>query len=157
MGTFKWNGDAIKRRAIAASALGIDKTMSECVADARTGHPSYPPASEPGERYANRTNFAIMATDIMEPAVDTGDGRVKGRWGSTDETALFVEIGTSREDSGSPRAEVREAQGGGDMHAIPPPSEPPLMAARPTLRPAADAHYPGLAGNIGRAYRGESL
>jgi hypothetical protein len=157
MAMINWNGDAIKRRATAASMLGIDKTMSDCVKDARSGHESYPPASAPGERYANRTNFAVMATDIMEPAVDHGDGHVKGLWGSTDETALFVEIGTSREGSGMPRAQEREAMGDGNMDAIPPPSEPPLMAPRPTLRPAADTHYPGLAKNVGAAFRGEKL
>jgi hypothetical protein len=157
MARIVWNGGAIKARVSDAAALGIDKTMSDCVADARGGHEAYPPASEPGERYANRTNFAVAATDIMEPASPVGDGHVKGRWGSRDETALFVEIGTSRKDSGFPRAQAREAAADGDMNAIPPPSDPALMEPRPTLRPAADAHYPGLSGYIGAAYRGESL
>ena len=157
MATLKWNGDAVRRQLAAASALGIDKTMADCVTDAKSGHEVYPPASEPGERYAIRTGHAIGATQILQPAGPDEPGTIRGRWGSTDETALFVEIGTSREDSGFPRAQEREAAADGDMHAIPPPSDPPLMAARPTLRPAADTHYPGLPSNIGRAYRGESL
>lgn len=156
MGALNWNGDQVKARMRSAAKLGVDKTMGDCVADARSNHPAYPPASEPGERYANRTGFDIASIDIMEPAEALGE-KVSGRWGSTSNVALFLEIGTSREGSGEPRAEVREAEGDGDMDAIPPPSSPPLMAPRPTLRPAADTHYPGLSKNIGAAFRGEAL
>lgn len=158
MATFNWNGDQIKERMRAASKLGIDKTMSDCVSDARGSHPAYPPASEPGERFAYRSpGFDTAATDIKEPAHLDDDGNVTGSWGSNADYSLYLEIGTSRPDSGEPRAQVREAEGGGDMSAIPGPSDPPLMAARPTLRPAADSKYPELGANIGAAYRGEEL
>lgn len=156
MGSFEWRGDAVRERMEKAAALGVDKTMSECVGDARSGHPAYPPASEPGERYANRTGFDTASTDILDPAHSDGT-RVHGSWGALSEVALFLEIGTSREGSGMPTASEREEMGGGDMDAIPGPSEPPLMAPRPTLRPASDKHYPGLAEWIGMAFRGEEL
>jgi hypothetical protein len=157
--SLNWNGDQIKTRMRAAAKLGIDKTMADCVRDARSNHPAYPPVSQPGERYANRTGYDIAAIDLMEPAhtVAADSSKVTGRWGSTSEIALFLEIGTSRMDSGEPRAAEREAIGDGDMDAIPGPSDPPLMAPRPTLRPAADTHYPNLGKNIGAAYRGEKL
>lgn len=156
MASIQWNGKAISARVSAAAAAGVDKTMSECVADARSGHPAYPPASEPGERYANRTGFDAASTDIRDHARDDG-GRVHGSWGSDADYALFVEIGTSREASGFPTAEEREAAGAGNADAIPPPSDPPRMAARPTLRPAADANYPKLPQWIRRAFSGERL
>lgn len=156
MARIDWRGKQVAARVAAASTLGVDKTMSECVHDAKSGHPAYPPASEPGERYANRIGFASGSIQIFDAA--SFDGRkVSGSWGSGANYALYLEIGTSRKDSGFPRAQVREAEGGGDMNAIPPPSDPPLMAARPVLRPAADAIYPRLPGRIGAAYRGESL
>lgn len=156
MASIEWNGQGVSARVRAAAAAGVDKTMSECVTDARSGHPAYPPASEPGERYANRTGFDVASTDIQDHAHADVD-RVHGSWGSTADYALFVEIGTSRESSGFPTAAQREAAGAGNADAIPPPSDPPRMAARPTLRPAADANYPKLPGWIGAAYRGERL
>jgi hypothetical protein len=43
------------------------------------------------------------------------------------------------------------------MWSIPPPSTPPQMAARPTLRVAQDEAIPLLAARVGAAYRAEEL
>ena len=156
MAQIDWKGGQVARRMTQAAAAGVDKTMSECVTDARSGHEQYPPASAPGQRYADRTGFALASTDISKHATPEGT-RIAGAWGSSAEYALYLEIGTSREDSGFPRAQVREAEGAGDMDQIPPPSDPPLMAPRPTLRPAADAQYPKLRAWIAAAFQGRAL
>jgi hypothetical protein len=157
MARFEWNGDKILAKMTAAAELGVDKVMSDCVDQARSDHAAYPPASAPGEPYANRTDFATQSIRMGQAEIDPATMRVAGHWGGYAHYMLFLEIGTSRKDSGMPTATVREEEGGGNMDAIPGPSEPPLMAARPTLRPAADRNYPNLARFIGEAFRGEEL
>ncbi|MHB1950161.1 MAG: hypothetical protein ACYCQK_01650 [Acidiferrobacteraceae bacterium] len=178
MATLKWNGREIVAKMAAAAAAGIDRTMSECVHDARREH-----------SYVNRDGFLESSTDIIRHAGPDGM-RVVGNWGSTADYALFVEIGTSRI---GPTAPEREAADGGDMWAVPaqqpaegvrvlqpftilPPGtmpgqegwvtlhrpsmgtgNPGLMAQRPFLRPAADREYPLLAPRIGAAFRGEQM
>lgn len=152
MASFKWNGDRLKKRAIAASELGVDRTMGECVAEAKTGHPEFPPASNPGERYANRTGSLAGSIQMIAPAMFEG-GKVNGSWGSLSNIALFLEIGTSRS---GPDAMEREAAGGGNMWAIPAPDDT-LMAARPTLRPTADIQYPLLRSRVAAAFQGREM
>lgn len=147
----KWNGAAVRRRVARAAAVGIDETMEEGVRLSKAGHPDYPPASAPGERYASRTGSNVAAIRIKVAAVEAGT-KVSGLWGSDDDVSLFLEIGTSRKNSGAPRAAERAAAGGGDMWAIPPPASPPQMAARLTLRPSAQVAYTGLARRIAIAY-----
>ena len=131
------------------SVLAVEKTMAECVSDAKSDHPVFPPASLPYERYANRTGFE---TGAIRSNGATFDGRrTIGTWGAYANYALFLEIGTSVT---GPTATEREIAGGGDMDAIPPPIGP-LMAPRPFLRPASDKEYPKLATRIGAYFRGE--
>jgi hypothetical protein len=168
--TLKWNGDAIKRKMAAAATVGISETMAECVADAKANHPDYPPASQPYERYANRSGTETGSIMMHPP---TTDGlTVSGRWGGYTEYSLFLEIGTSRT---GPTAFERAEAADGNMDAITPPLYPegvsgpgwggfnqppdpdrprtgPLMAPRPFLRPAADRHYGGLARKIAENY-----
>lgn len=158
MATFSWNGRALLEKATEAAKAGIDRTMSECVDDARRGHEAYPPASQPGEKYANRTGFDVQSIRILDNAdgsvgATLEEGKVHGRWGSLSNIALFLEIGTS---VAGPNAMEREDAAGGDMDAIAPPIGP-LMAARPTLRPASDREYPLLRPRIGAAFRGEEM
>lgn len=151
MAKLLWRGAAVIEKVRDAAGAGIDTTLAECVHDAALDHPAFPPASEPYEPYANRTGFETGAIHSL-PAADEEE-RVVGHWGAYAPYALFLEIGTSRADSGHPDATEREAQGAGNMDAIPPPSDPPLMAPRPFLRPAADRNYPRLAERIGVAFR----
>ena len=160
----------------AAAAMGIDRTMADCVGDADRAH-----------EWDNETGFLEASTTILGAAVITGS-RVHGSWGSTADYALFIEIGTSRI---GPTALEREAEGDDNMWSIPGPQPDPgvtveqpftilppgtmdgqqdwvtlhrpsmgtgpLMQARPWLRPAADRHYPALAGYIGIAFQGGHL
>src|SRR6185503_11774662 len=149
MARIEWNGKAIKEKMRAASVAGVEKTIAEAVHDARADHPAYPPASEPYERYANRTGHSIGEI-VSKGAHETEEG-VTGKWGGYSHNALFMEIGTSVT---GPTATERMIEGAGDMDAIPPPVGP-LMAPRPTLRPAADKEYPLLAERIAAAFAGE--
>jgi hypothetical protein len=151
-----WKGDDIRRKVAAAAIVGVDATLARAVDLAKADHPSYPPASQAGERYASRVGFAVASTTIKAPAVLVG-AHVRGTWGADADYSLFLEIGTSRKDSGEPRADVRAAEGDGNMWAIPGPSSSPQMAARYTLRPAAAEANSLLAVRIGLAYRGEAM
>ncbi len=151
-----WKGPEVRDKVAAAAIAGVDFTMEDAVRKSKANHVAYPPASLPGERYANRTGSETASLTVKDPAGIVG-ARVRGTWGADNDTSLYVEIGTSRKGSGAPRAEIRAAEGGGDMWAIPPPSNPPQMAARYTLRPAASQANRLLAARIGMAFRGEEL
>lgn len=149
-----WKGAAVRQHVAEACRLGVDATMDDAVRKARAGHPEYPPSSRPGAPYANRSGSLVSGTVVKVKALLEGS-RIRGVWGNLRDYSLFVEIGTSRDDSGFPRAQARAAEGAGDMWAIPPPSEPPRMAARFTLRPAASLAYKKLGARIGAFFRGE--
>ena len=78
MARIDWNGDAIAAKVAAAAQLGTDKTMAECVADAKANHPAFPPASKPYERYANRTAFLTGSIRILDSANGVAGAMLKG-------------------------------------------------------------------------------
>lgn len=143
----KWNGDRLIAKAALASKAGCDRTMSKCVTHAKDIH-----------KWHNEIGFAEGSIHTMTHAALSG-GRVSGRWGSDANYFLFLEIGTSRADSGAPRAETRMDAAAGNMSAITPPQPEghPLMIARPALRPAADAEYPLLKLRIGQSFKGQAM
>lgn len=151
-----WKGGEVRARMAAAAVAGINFTNEDAVKKAQARHREFPPASEPHERFASRSGALAASYAVKEPAVEAG-GRVRGTWGSDVDSSLYVEIGTSRKRSGFPRADVRAAEGGGDMWAIPGPSVPPQMADRRTMRPAAAQANRLLALRIGAVFRGEGL
>lgn len=159
MAEIQWNGARLKRRVRDATALATDRTMAECVAGAKAIHDTYPPASAPGEPWANRIGALTGSIQILEGPTGfagsdvDGDGNIVGRWGSLSEIALFVEIGTS---TSGPDAVAREEAAGGSMWAVAAP-EGPLMAARPALRPTADTEYPLLLPRIRAAMAGAEM
>jgi hypothetical protein len=152
MATIKWYGDEVRAKVAAAAAVGVDVTNEKAAEKAEANHPEYPPASQPYERYADRTGDESRSIAVFTEAVEEDD-RVHGQWGATAKQSLFLEIGTSM---AGPTAVEREQMGGGDMDAIPDPVGP-KMAPRPFLRPAADEEYPLLGVRIGAAFRGESM
>lgn len=80
-----WRGKAIMAKAEAAAALAIDRTMADCVADAKANHP-----------WQNVTGTLEGSIRIVSFAGLHGIAIV-GRWGSADVMyALFLELGTSR-------------------------------------------------------------
>lgn len=160
MGTFTldWKGDEVRRHVAEASVIGVEATMEEGVAIARSGHPEFPPASAPDTRYANRTLELMGSTSVKDHAHLRG-AKVVGVWGADANYALYVELGTSRKDSGAPRAQIRALRGpelGMWEITYPSPNEHPLMAPRYTLRPAADEAYRGLVRRIRTAYQAVS-
>ena len=68
----KWNGDAIKRKWAEAAKIGVDKTMSEAVIEAKRNHPGW----------KNVTGFAEGSIGIVGFAEAQGS-RVRGLWGSS--------------------------------------------------------------------------
>jgi hypothetical protein len=152
-----WKGAEVRRRVAAACAVGVDATMEDAAGKARAAHPAYPPASEPGERYATRTGDLTASIGVKDPAVEIA-AHVVGVWGASADDALYVEIGTSRKGSGAPRAQTRALTGASaGMWAIPGPSDPPQMSARYYLRPAASEAYSLLGLRIAAAYQGTEL
>lgn len=154
--TFIWKGPEVREKMRAAAVAGVDFTMEDAARKAERNHREYPPSSAPHERFASRSGALAASYAVKDPAVEVA-GKVRGTWGSDLRYSLFVEIGTSRKRSGFPRAEVRAAEGGGDMWAIPGPSVPPQMADRRTMRPAQAEAQRLLALRIGAAFRGEEL
>lgn len=66
-----WNGDNVKRQAQAAAQHGINDTMSDCVVQAKNGHPGW----------QNRTGTAEGSIRIQTFATISGR-EVFGLWGS---------------------------------------------------------------------------
>lgn len=147
MAKLNWKGAQLRAKIAEATLIALDRTMSEAVSEAKRQHP-----------WHNRTGWLEASTWMMGPATIDG-AKVTGRWGSTANYALYLEIGTSRRGSGAPRAEARKAMAGGNMNEISPPLplDHPLMRPHPYLRPAADRQYRLLRVRIGQAMRGEEL
>lgn len=80
-----WRGKAIVAKAAAASALAIDKTMADCVPDAKANHP-----------WNNVTGTAEGSIRIAQFAAMHGV-QISGLWGSVGVAYfIFLELGTSR-------------------------------------------------------------
>jgi hypothetical protein len=133
--TLTWRGGEVADKMAAAAAVAIDQTMAECVAHAKSDHPSFPPASQPGSRFHSRSGFEVGSVKIMDSASMRSATTVGGSWGADSNYSIFLEIGTSVK---GPTAEQRALEAGGDMSMIAP-AIGPLMAPRPFLRPATDA------------------
>lgn len=145
---FDWNGDTLKSKMRAACATAIDETMAEAVADAKQGHPEFPPASEPFHRWANRTGTATGAIRIFDAASPSGPYSVRGSWGADARQSLYLEIGTS---TSGPTAQERAAADDGDPNLVAP-EIGPLMARRSAIVPSSDRTYPSLALKIAVAF-----
>lgn len=70
MAKLEWFGDNIKKRILRASAIGINRVMSLCVAEAKETHP-----------WQNRTGTAERSISIARAAKAAGDV-IYGIWGS---------------------------------------------------------------------------
>lgn len=117
-----WRGEEVSRKIIAATKWGIDKVLSECVVQAKKNWIRAPRGTPPGPPggFPTVRTSALQGSIEMRPARETSDAII-GLWGSFDiDYAIYVETGTGK------------------------------MGARPYLRPAADQHYPKLAGYIKR-------
>jgi hypothetical protein len=149
-GSLKWTGDALIAKMRAASAKGIQDTMSACVKEAKSNH-----------TWENDSTVLEGSIGIAEYPAKKGDG-VSGIWGSMDnDYALIHELGgTINHPGGTPyflgddgKAVFVSIK---DPRAASLPKTKPhviVIPPRPYLRPAADSHYGELASRIGKAFR----
>lgn len=133
-----WNGKALTERMRTAQKLGVNKTMSDCTIHAKTNH-----------NWQNRTGVLEGSIDIATYAREVPGG-VEGVWGSQDVAyARIHELGGVIVPV---KAQALKFQlPDGSFRLV----KSVTIPARPYLRPAADAIYPQLAGNIRKAF--ESL
>jgi hypothetical protein len=133
--SLKWNGPAVTAKLKAAQVAGVNRTMGQCVNQAKRSH-----------NWQNRTGVLEGGITIVGYAAPEGKG-VKGTWGVHDvRYALIHELG----------GVIRPVRA--QALAIPQPDgsvrfvKSVTIPARPYLRPAADIFYPALVGNIRSAY-----
>ena len=137
--SLKWNGPALTAKMRAAQKLGVNATMAGCVQQAKANH-----------AWQNQTGILEGSIKIAEFAREDGAG-VVGSWGSTDvRYALIHELGGVIVPV---RAQALKFElPDGSFRIV----KSVRIPARPYLRPAADAVYPQLAGNIRKAFEGAS-
>lgn len=166
--SLRWNGKAVKARMLAAQIEGVNRTMGAAVNHARRNH-----------SWQDDSGNLTRGINVVQYAAPDEKG-VIGTWGVQDvEYALIHELGGVIEPkntkflaipvtdlarkAGSPRnlvglAYVQSIKGqpmlvdeeSGEVHYILKRSV--TIPARPYLRPAGDATYPELAGNIRKAW-----
>lgn len=129
--SLRWDGDAITARMRAAQINGVNKTMAEAVQQAKNNH-----------AWNNQTGVLEGSIKIAEFARVDGAG-VVGTWGSTDvRYALIHELGGVIVPVRAQALKFKLPDG--SFRIV----KSVRIPARPYLRPAADAIYPKLAGNI---------
>ena len=172
MATLDWRGDEVFAKVLAATVLGVDRTLAESASQAKTAH-----------RWVSRTGFLEATIGVLAFAHVEGL-RVSGSFGALANYALFVEVGTSR--VGATALERVMASGGwwtipGPAPApgvtvsqsftiLPPGGEygfstvhrgskrkGPLTPMRAYLRPSAYVQFPLLPLRIAAAYQGEAM
>lgn len=131
-----WNGKAVSERMRRAQVVGVNKTMGEAVVHAKSNH-----------AWQNQTAALEGGIGIVDYAAPEGDG-VKGVWGVQD-----IVYARMQEEGGTIVPKNAKAlaipQPGGGVVFV----KSVKIPARPYLRPAADAKYPGLITNIRVAYQ----
>lgn len=83
--SLEWRGPQVLKSMMKAARFGINKTMSECVMQAKHNHP-----------FRNRTTTAEKSIRIAVNAQTRGDV-TEGLWGSLQTNYfIFLELGTNR-------------------------------------------------------------
>jgi phage gpG-like protein len=130
-----WNGPALTAKMRAAQKAGVNATMAQCAIQAKNNH-----------AWQNQTGILEGSIDIAEMARDDGAG-VVGTWGSKDvKYALIHELGGVIVPVRAQALKFKLPDG--SFRIV----KSVTIPARPYLRPAADAIYPQLAGNIKKAF-----
>lgn len=136
----KWLGRQVSEKLRRAQVAGVNATMSAAVIRARRNHP-----------WSNRTATLEGAIDIADYAAPAARG-VRGVWGVRD--VVYARIHELGGVIRPVRARALTIVDRGEIVAV---VQEVTLPARPYLRPAADAEYPGLAGRIRTAFeRGEA-
>lgn len=128
--SLNWRGPEVIARVRQAELWGVNATMAASVIHAKSSH-----------AWQNRTGILEGSIGIAEPAAPTGTG-VRGVWGSKDvRYALIHELGGTIQPKNKPWLVFKIGE-----HWVR--AKQVTIPARPYLRPAADAEYPGLADRI---------
>lgn len=159
----KWEGAKVLAKVRHACAEGLNHTTTECVRQIKFAG---------AHEYMDRTGDETNSTVVTQFATSAD---LRSVWGAHMPYSAYLEVGTSRPDSGAPRASRRIADAQGRMWDIVPPQpfgihtdtvwtpegkipgQGPLMAERMALRPAAFREYPLLAERIAISYAEETL
>lgn len=130
-----WKGGEITKRMRAAQIAGVNATMGACAVESKSSH-----------AWVNRTGVLEGGIDVVSYAQPAGAG-VEGTWGVRDVVyALIHELGGWIHAKAAKALAFQVPDGSWRfVQAV-------FIPARPYLRPAADAIYPRLAGNIRTAY-----
>ncbi|MEL7447109.1 MAG: phage morphogenesis protein [Pseudomonadota bacterium] len=130
-----WNGAALSETMRGAQKLGVNATMAKSVQHAKSNH-----------NWKNRTGVLEGSLDIADFAYEVAGG-VEGRWGSQDvRYALIHELGGVIVPVKAKALAIPQPDG--SVRFV----QKVTIPARPYLRPAADATYGELPGNIRKAY-----
>jgi phage gpG-like protein len=131
----KWFGTEVSKRLRAAQIAGVNATMAAAAVHAKRNH-----------NWQNRSGVLEGSIGIHDYARPDGNG-VRGTWGSADVVyALIHELGGTIVPKTAKALAIPQTDG--SVRLV----QSVTIPARPYLRPAADAEYPGLAGRIRRAY-----
>jgi phage gpG-like protein len=134
-----WIGAALTAKMRQAQKAGVNATMAACVIHAKANH-----------NWKNQTGVLEGSINIASFARVDGAG-VVGTWGSQDvRYALIHELGGVIVPVRAKALRFKLADG--SFRIVKSVTIPP----RPYLRPAADAKYPLLAGNIRKAFEAAS-
>ena len=126
-----WNGPALTAKMRQAQKDGVDKTMSDCVIQAKNNH-----------TWKNQSSTLEGDIQVAEFAREDSAG-VVGTWGvRKNDYALIHELGGVIVPVRAKALAIPQADG--SVRFV----KSVTIPARPYLRPAADALYPQLAGNI---------
>jgi phage gpG-like protein len=137
--SLRWKGDALTKRMRAAQQLGVNKAMQDAVLHARANH-----------TWKNDQGRLENSINIAELARPDGAG-VVGTWGSKSvRYALIHELGGVIVPVRAKALKIPMPDG--SFRFV----KSVTIPARPYLRPAADAIYPQLAGNIRKAFESGS-
>lgn len=131
-----WKGKALTEKMRAAQKLGVNATMSDSVLHAKANH-----------LWQNRSTRLENAIGIRTIAAEVPGG-VEGVWGTQGARyALIHELGGVIVPVKAKALKFRLLDG--SFRIV----KSVTIPARPYLRPAADATYPQLAGNIKKAFQ----
>ncbi len=133
--TVRWNGKKVLAKVRKAQIVGVNQTMAAAERHAIANH-----------TWQNRTGILEGSIGIATFARPKGTG-VAGEWGVQDnEYALIQDLGGTIKAKGGGKLYL---QRDGEIFAT---ADSVTIPARPYLRPAADAKYPGLTRRIKRAF-----
>ncbi len=140
---FDWRGEAVRKRMEKATAVGINRTMGECVALSKANH-----------TWQNRTGTAERSIRIYRSAVRVAS-QIRGWWGSVNVSYFKnLEFGSPPHLIFPTRGRVLVWKGKDGKRRGATVVRHPGTKAQPVLVPTAHKVYPRLAMHIRNAFGG---